>query len=50
MENYASSPVGSNRDPLRPLWDILPDKLAHAFDPAGHGDLKGWQEVLAVFP
>ena len=50
MENYATLLDDTAQTALRPLWDIFPEKLAQALDPAKHGDLGGWQEALSLLP
>jgi len=50
MEKYAALFDDATQTALRPLWDILPEKLTQAFDPTKHGDLRAWQSVLDQLP
>ena len=50
MENHAPLLDDTPQTALRPLWDVLPEKLKNALDPSKHGDLSGWQDVLAQLP
>lgn len=50
MEIYASLFNATAQPALQPLWDILPTTLAAALDPAKHGDLGSWLDVVARLP
>lgn len=51
MNHGISIPLTNGQSALlRPLLEILPDRLAEAFDPSNHGDLAAWQSALAALP
>ncbi|XSG85090.1 MAG: tRNA 5-methoxyuridine(34)/uridine 5-oxyacetic acid(34) synthase CmoB [Methylohalobius sp. ZOD2] len=50
LNDYYRSLLHAPPDALRSLAEVLPDRLARAFDPARHGDLPAWEKLLAELP